>query len=46
MICHNFELMNVSIQNLQSILDLKKIKGFGNLKSEIFDNAILTIMTA
>ncbi|WP_395044938.1 HRDC domain-containing protein [Flavobacterium sp.] len=46
MICHNSELINIAITKPNSISELKKIKGFGNLKSEKFGDDIISLLNA
>lgn len=46
MICHNSELLNCVVTKPKTISDLKKIKGFGDLKIENHGEEILTIINA
>lgn len=46
MICHNAELLNAVITRPKTISDLKKIKGFGDLKIENHGEEILMIVNA
>jgi ribonuclease D len=46
LICHNSELINVVIQKPSSLLELRRIKGFGELKSDKYGEDILAILKA
>jgi superfamily II DNA helicase RecQ len=46
LICHNSELINVVVQKPSSILELRRIKGFGDLKSDKYGEDILSILKA
>jgi len=46
MICHNSELLNAVVKQPKTISDLKKIKGFGDLKIENHGEEILLIINA
>ena len=46
MICHNSELINIAIQKPDSINDLKKIKGFGELKTDKYGEEIVDLLKA
>ena len=46
MICHNSELINIAIQKPDSINDLKKIKGFGELKTDKYGGEIVELLKA
>ena len=46
MICHNSELLNVVVTRPKTITDLRKIKGFGDLKIENHGEEILAIINA
>ena len=46
MICHNSELINIAIQKPDSINDLKKIKGFGELKTDKYGEEIVELLKA
>ena len=46
LICHNSELINIVVQKPSSILELRRIKGFGNLKSDKYGEDILSILKA
>lgn len=43
-ICHNSQLMAVAVNKPQTISELKKIKGFGEIKTERFGQEILAVM--
>ena len=45
-ICHNSELLNIVFQEPKSMSDFKKIKGFGEIKTEKYGNDILNILNA
>ncbi len=44
MICHNSELINIAIQKPESISQLRKIKGFGELKSDKYGDDIISLL--
>jgi superfamily II DNA helicase RecQ len=44
MISHNSELMNIALHKPKSIVDLKKIKGFGEVKTAKFGQDIIAIL--
>lgn len=44
LICYNSELTNIALKHPVTINELKKIKGFGNLKTEKFGNEIISIL--
>lgn len=44
LICYNSELINIAIKNPSTINELKKIKGFGNVKSERYGNEIIAVL--
>lgn len=44
LICYNSELINIAIKNPSTIDELKKIKGFGNVKSEKYGNEIIEVL--
>ncbi|RZK06770.1 MAG: aldolase [Flavobacterium sp.] len=44
MICHNSELLNVVVKQPKTLSDLRKIKGFGELKVENHGEEILAIV--
>jgi ribonuclease D len=46
LICHNSELINVVVQKPASIMELRRIKGFGDLKSDKYGEDILSILKA
>jgi len=46
MISHNSELMNIAIHKPKTIADLKKIKGFGEVKIEKYGQDIIALMKA
>ena len=46
LICHNSELINIVVQKPSSISELRRIKGFGNLKSDKYGEDILTVLKA
>ncbi len=46
MICHNSELLNVAIQKPESINQLRKIKGFGEVKSDKYGDDIIALLNA
>lgn len=46
MICHNSELLSVVVTRPKTISDLRKIKGFGDLKIENHGEEILAIVNA
>jgi len=46
MICHNSELLNAVVSRPKTITDLRKIKGFGDLKIENHGEEILAIINA
>jgi ribonuclease D len=46
MICHNSELLNISIQKPESINQLRKIKGFGEIKSDKYGDDIIALLNA
>lgn len=46
LICHNSELINIVVQKPSSISELRRIKGFGNLKSDKYGDDILTVLKA
>lgn len=46
MICHNSELLNVVVKRPKTLSDLRKIKGFGELKVENHGEEILAIVNA
>lgn len=46
MICHNSELINVAMQKPESISQLRKIKGFGELKSDKYGDDIISLLNA
>ena len=46
MICHNSELLNISIQKPESINQLRKIKGFGEVKSDKYGDDIIALLNA
>lgn len=46
MICHNSELMNVAIHKPESINQLRKIKGFGEVKSDKYGEDIIALLNA
>ena len=46
MICHNSELMNIAIYKPESISQLRKIKGFGEVKSDKYGDAIIALLNA
>jgi len=46
MICHNSELMNVAIHKPESINQLRKIKGFGEVKSDKYGDDIIALLNA
>jgi superfamily II DNA helicase RecQ len=46
MICHNSELLNISIQKPESINQLRKIKGFGEIKSDKYGDDIISLLNA
>lgn len=46
LICHNSELINVVVQKPSSLLELRRIKGFGELKSDKYGEDILAILKA
>lgn len=46
MICHNSELLNAVVSRPKTIMDLRKIKGFGDLKIENHGEEILAIINA
>jgi len=45
-ICNNSELINIVVQKPASISELRRIKGFGNLKSDKYGEDILTVLKA
>ena len=44
LICYNSELQNVAIKQPKTLNDLKKIKGFGNLKIQKYGNEIISVL--
>lgn len=46
MVSHNSELMNIAIRKPKTILELKKIKGFGEIKTAKFGKEILKVTNA
>lgn len=46
MICHNSELINISIQKPDSINQLRKVKGFGAIKSDKYGDDIISLLNA
>ena len=46
MISHNSELMNIALKKPKTISALKKIKGFGEIKTAKFGQDILAVMNA
>jgi len=46
MICHNAELLSVVLKQPKTLSDLRKIKGFGELKVENHGEEILKIVNA
>ena len=44
LVCYNSELTNIALKHPITINELKKIKGFGNLKTEKFGNEIISIL--
>ncbi|MEC4003378.1 HRDC domain-containing protein [Flavobacterium sp. SUN052] len=46
MICHNSELLNVSLQKPENNSQLRKIKGFGEVKSDKYGDAIIALLKA
>lgn len=46
MICHNSELLNAVVSRPKTIFELKRLKGFGDLKIENHGEEILTIINA
>lgn len=46
MICHNSELINIAIQKPESISQLRRIKGFGEVKSDKYGNDIIALLNA
>lgn len=46
LICHNSELINLVVQKPLSIIELRRIKGFGDLKSDKYGEDILSILKA
>lgn len=46
MICHNSELLNVVVKQSKTLSDLRKIKGFGELKVEHYGEEIVAIVKA
>ncbi len=44
MICYDSELTNIAIKKPNSIEELKKIKGFSNIKSEKYGTDIISIL--
>lgn len=46
MICHNSELLNVAIHKPDSISQLRKIKGFGEVKSDKYGDDIIALLNA
>ena len=44
LISHNAELMSVAVNKPKTISELKKIKGFGEIKTEKFGQEILAVM--
>jgi len=46
MICHNSELMNIAINKPESISQLRKIKGFGEVKSDKYGDDIIALLNA
>lgn len=45
-LCHNSELMNIAIKQPTNIEELKRIKGFGDRKSEKFGDDIIAVLNA
>lgn len=45
-ICHNSELLNAIVKQAKTHIDLRSIKGFGELKIEKYGNDILSILNA
>ncbi len=46
MVSHNSELMNIAIRKPKTISELKKIKGFGEIKTAKFGKEILKVTNA
>lgn len=46
MVCHNSELLNVVVKQPKTLSDLRRIKGFGELKVENHGEEILKIINA
>ena len=46
MVSHNSELMNIAIKKPKTISELKKIKGFGEIKTAKFGKEILKVTNA
>jgi len=46
MICHNPELIQIALHKPTSIDELKKIKGFGSLKSDKYGDDIVAILNS
>lgn len=46
MICHNSALMNIAICKPESISQLRQIKGFGEVKSDKYGDAIIALLNA
>ena len=44
MICHNSELINIAIQKPNSVNQLKRIKGFGEVKSDKYGEDIIALL--
>ena len=45
-ICHNSELLNAILREAKTPTDLRKIKGFGELKVEKYGDEILSVLNA
>lgn len=43
-ICHNSELISIAKTKPKTVLDFKKIKGFGELKTKKFANEIISLL--
>jgi superfamily II DNA helicase RecQ len=46
LICHNSELLNAILRETKTPTDLRKIKGFGELKVEKYGDEILSVLNA
>jgi superfamily II DNA helicase RecQ len=46
LLCHNSELMNIAIKQPTNLEELKRIKGFGDRKTERFGDDIVAVLNA